>query len=111
VNKGWFRLGIVLTLAWVLGVSALATYEWQAPFYRKTVFFRIVPHPERASEGEAIPVATPFLYERFVASLILPPVALWALLLAGPSVGWVRRGFKAQQGAQADGPASGGPAV
>ena len=108
MNRGWFRFGVVLTLAWVLGLSAFATYEWQAPFYRKVVFFRVVPHPDQASKGGAIPVTTPFLFERFIAVLALPAGVLWVLLLVGPSFAWVRRGFKAQPGPHADPPTSGG---
>ena len=94
MNKGWLRIGIVLSVTWIVCVSGVAMYEWQAPFYKKTVFFRVVSHPEQAAPNEAIPVTTPFLMERFVSSLVLPPAALWVLLLAGPSITWVRRGFK-----------------
>lgn len=94
MSRGWIRLGIVLSLAWIVGVSGVALYEWQAPFYRKGVFFMVVPHPEQAESNGVIPVTTPFLYERFIAVVVLPPAALWALLLVGPSISWVRRGFR-----------------
>ena len=110
MKKGWFRFGVVTTALWAIALLAYALYEWQAPFYSKHVFFRVIPHPELAGVSEAIRVTTPFLVERFIASIVIPAICLWALLLAGPAVAWVRRGFKAQQAVQRDGPASGGAA-
>lgn len=69
-------------------------YEWQAPFYKKTVFFFVVSHPEAVGADGAIPVTTPFLMERFIFILVLPLIVLWLLLLVRPAITWVRSGFK-----------------
>jgi len=95
MRKGWRRLGIVISIAWSLVICGYATYEWQAPFYQKSVFFIIVPHPEFAAPNEAIPVTTPFLTEWFVSVLAFPLAALWVVLLIRPAITWVRAGFKA----------------
>lgn len=94
MSRGWRRLGIVLSLAWLFSVSGYAIYEWQAPFFKKSVFFIVVAHPEAVTADGAVPVITPFLIARFVAVLVLPVLAVWVLLLVGPAIIWVRNGFK-----------------
>jgi hypothetical protein len=94
MSLGWRRLGIVLSIAWTLAVSGYAIYEWQTPFYKKSLFFSVIPREEATRIDGVIPVETPFREDRFVAILVLPIAALWVLLLVVPATSWVRKGFK-----------------
>ena len=94
MSKGFYRLGVVLSVVWIISICSFAIYEWQAPFYKKIVFFFVVSHPEAVGADGAIPVTTPFLIERFIFVLVLPLIGLWLLLLVRPAITWVRNGFK-----------------
>lgn len=94
LSKGFYRLGVVLSVVWIISICSFAIYEWQAPFYKKTVFFFVVSHPEAVGADGAIPVTTPFLIERFIFILASPLIGLWLLLLVRPVITWVRNGFK-----------------
>ena len=99
MNKGWQRLALIFSIAWLLLVCGYAAYEWQAPFYRKSFFFAVIPLSERLHRGDGadpIPVDTPFLSEKFFFVTVIPIAALWAVILIGPSTRWVRDGFRHQ---------------
>lgn len=100
MRSAWIRFGIVLAALWLLTVSSYTIYEWQAPFYKKSVFFAVIPHPELPRIHGAIFVGTPFLVERFVATVVIPLAILWVLLLAAPATRWVRGGAKTCQAVQ-----------
>jgi hypothetical protein len=95
MQKGWRRLGVLISVVWISTVSGYAIYEWQAPFFKKEFFFAVIPHSEITQADGAIFVTTPFLIERFIAIACIPLIVLWLIiLLAIPAINWVRDGFK-----------------
>jgi hypothetical protein len=98
IRKGWIRLAVVLTIAWLAVVGAYTAYESQQPFFRQSVFFDSRPDSSGAHRGDTavpIPVYTHFRTSRFVAVSLLPVAAVWVLALGiVPAVHWVYDGFK-----------------
>lgn len=97
MSKGIYRVGIVLSVVWIIFICSFAIYEWQASFTNKTVFFIVVSHPEAVAPDGVIPVTTQFLIERFISIIVLPLIGFWLLLLARPAITWVRSGFSSER--------------
>ena len=99
---GWKRLGLAVSLVWVLAVCGLATYEWiQVPkpagyFVEATVEKTGEPYSALKSNAFAdlVPVVPRLKLSAFLVALFLPVVVLWLL---GALAFWVSFGFKREE--------------
>ena len=99
--NGWQRLGVVATICWFLGVSAIAALElWGSPasvFSQdyESHFVELRPSAVQANAPEGFTaVDEAFLLSAFLKMALLPPFAAWlAVPIAYRTVQWVRAGF------------------
>lgn len=107
-RKGWIRLGIVLSLAWILSVVAFGTYDYFAA-RSDTGALRSFPDRSLAGGWEEPGKRTAFtfclvretgvsceIHFTFLALLALAPVIIgWLVAVAvAVSFRWVREGFR-----------------
>jgi hypothetical protein len=93
--NGWQRLGILLSIFWMLAVGIECWVELrQGPFsagwVTDTVESKAIP-PRQQNNVTLTPVEQVVNIARFLVALIAPPIAFWAI---GFSAVWVRRGFQ-----------------
>ena len=81
--NGWFRLGVLLSVLWLLGVAGLAWVPGALP----TIGGWLYPCRQ---DIDPLCLFETVSYGRLVAIAILPLLAGWFL---GYGIGWVRRGF------------------
>jgi hypothetical protein len=105
LRKGWYRLGIALTTAWLLSVGAEAMYEWRGlcgtplhstPFYFESIFFDIsVDNSHRGDAEDPNVINSRFRRAKFFRTAVVPVAAVWIIVLVlMPTARWVRDGFK-----------------
>lgn len=114
---GWYRIGIVLSIIWVLLVSGVAIYECfrdrKVPLesgfigiITRSMFFNVEVVEDKVIEDKKIgftPLSPSTEYElkfktkRFLSVLFLPILGMWGLLLGMfRAVLWIKEGFKKQ---------------
>ena len=96
-KSGWIRLGISLSVVWVIAVSSLAIYEWmQFPTsdYIVDRVYTATGRPftmDQNQFSDLIPTMPKFRLDAFLAITFLPLTFLW--LIFGLAL-WVSSGFK-----------------
>jgi hypothetical protein len=96
---GWTRLGIVLTLLWMLAVFAELWIELkQGPFSLGLLTETVVAktgEPISVLDGnrfrDLVPVDQALKVERILSALLIPVLSMW---LFGLAWAWVRAGFR-----------------
>lgn len=98
-TKGWIRLVVLLSLAWIVGVSGLAMYEmftWAPTGHNldgKQIFFYYYVDPD-IHEG-FIPITKDFNEKRYFRLLIWPLLTIWIVYgFIDYGARWVIKGFK-----------------
>jgi hypothetical protein len=91
--NGWQRLGIVLSVFWMVGIGIECWVEQvQGPFSSGWVTDSVVSgQPQKINNLTLQPEEQVVNIARFSVALIAPPIALWVI---GFSVAWIRRGFQ-----------------
>lgn len=100
-RRGWFRLGIVLSVVWVLGVSAVAAYEYFVALPADNLWFvTYVPSSAPDPKHPNIVWGVPTPKVRVLTTALLGPLAaVWLLALAAAMAGsWVCAGFRGPMG-------------
>ena len=81
---GWYRLGIAVSVAWLLVFSVFAMYESQKTEFETRFFFESVPTAgHRGDDTDPIPLRSVLRPIRFYASLFLPLCVIWLPLRSG----------------------------
>lgn len=116
---GWTRLGIVLSVIWMIGVLCFTLYKWNSnpPFEAGNFMALVVQDPDTGKRairipyygpvipfaeapigqfsGRYIPVGLQPRFWRILALMIVPVVVAWILCFVGTrSVQWIRDGFR-----------------
>jgi hypothetical protein len=97
--NGWQRLGIVLSVLWLIIMSAECWIEQaQGPFSRgwltDTIIIKTAEPIAVLKDNpfrDLVPVEQVVSWKRFLLTFIVPVISMWAL---GFSWGWVREGFR-----------------
>jgi len=87
--NGWRRIGVVVSIAWLVVISVSGASDWLSREERPTSYFvrtyaPPVPEFSASQAGSMVPTAQPhyrFRYVRLAAWLILPVVLGWAVSL------------------------------
>lgn len=96
IRKGWNRLGITLSIAWLVLVLGYAAYEWRFCFAPECVFRDGYPDPSfhQHYPSEPIPLICVFKGTKLFTVATAPIVGIWVIILVVmPTVKWVREGF------------------
>lgn len=93
MNKGWMRLGIVLTVVWLLLVGGCVVLEREAPLHQSRIFFSFYRVLGQFGWQED----DSFDESKFLILLTSPIIVLWTLILVVPAIKWVRDGFRSRQ--------------
>ena len=102
VVTGWKRVGLSLTLLWLLGVLSVVGYEWfnvprSSGYFVKAVVEKTGEQYRTSDYGEfadLVPVSPRLRVLPFTVALVLPVAALW---LVGFLLFWVKSGFRREQ--------------
>jgi hypothetical protein len=102
--NGWVRLGVVLSIAWIVLVSgvAIAEYLTRNPFdyfhneTREQIFFGWAKDSlYKTPEGQPIEGFKDIEFLKFWVTLIVPIIAAWLIVSALYwSISWIRTGFR-----------------
>lgn len=93
LHKGWKRLGVVLTVLWLVLVCGYAVLEWDSWFDKPGIFFpvsRVIREYGLGEEGRY------FDRSKLCAVAVIPIMALWTFISLVPAIKWARDGFKLQ---------------
>lgn len=94
--KRWVRLGVAISVTWLLAVALMAAFEWfYTPEYRlltETVFVESSDHEglQGIDYWNAIEEHPSINWTNIFAISFLPIAGLW---IVGLLAGWVRAGF------------------
>ena len=100
---GWQRIGVALSLLWVIVVCAYAAFEYSVGPDSAMVFIEMITsktrEPISVLKGNAfadlVPVEPQLIWPRLVAVTFGPVVAAWVLVyLSVITVRWIVAGFK-----------------
>ena len=100
---GWQRIGVVLSLLWVVLVCAYAVFEYAAGPDSAMVFIEMVVsktrEPAAVLKGNAfadlVPVEPQILWSRLASVVLSPVIAGWLVVyLLVFAVRWIVTGFK-----------------
>ena len=98
IHKGWRRLGVVLTIVWVLSITGYAIYEWRTGFCATNVFSDGYPDTSTFHKGtsdDPIPLVCYFKKVKFLSVTLIPVAGIWTIILVVlPAARWVYDGFK-----------------
>lgn len=103
LKRGWLRLGIVVTVLWLVCSSAIyfaGIFAYPSMFNSFTSptgfpFYDWVEHkPIMVGDQLLTPLAPTFRPMGFALFTIGPPAAIWLIVAAAWAVYWVRTGFR-----------------
>jgi hypothetical protein len=101
-RKGWFRLALVLSIAWIAAVVGYVAYESRLPAQQQSVFFNSSDENfsiDRYIDGKLqLPphYTSHFCTSRFIGITVVPVAAMWlGVIVVFSAVSWICDGFKA----------------
>src|SRR5579862_2177658 len=101
---GWYRLGITLSILWLVSLVGYIGYESQQSEFTKRYFFDSVPaagaESHRGTNEDPIPIESEFRPSSFIAVLFVPLIVGWLPAIGFVTVRWVRKGFEHEERAQ-----------
>ena len=94
--RGWIRLGLVLSAAWVMFICGLAAYEYFTTSSSHDAHWFVTYEPEVPVPNLDLLLVQPRLkIVPFFLAAFMPLVVTWTLVpLIAWAVSWVRAGFK-----------------
>lgn len=95
----WYRLGIALSVLWVLGVVAYVAFESQESEFKQRYFFDSIPAARfhAGTSEDPIPLRSVLRQSTVASTLVIPLVLGWLPVAGCATARWVRKGFKNEE--------------